>query len=77
MGIRQAAQSAANTPLEQWRPSWLKFETASLLDVPGYIMMHDHEKRAAGYPVTEDEMREFIKGRREADALLADPSLID
>jgi hypothetical protein len=66
-----------DTPLEQWSPGWLKMEVASLLDVPGYIMMHDHEKLAAGYPITDDEMRKFIKARREADAMLADPSSID
>lgn len=53
-----------DVPLEQWRPGWLKMEVASLLDVPGYIMMHDHEKRAAGYPATNDEMRAFIRKRR-------------
>jgi hypothetical protein len=40
------------TPLEQWPNGWLTFEVASLLDVPGYIVMHEDEKRIAGYPVT-------------------------
>lgn len=60
-----------DTPLENWTPAWLKMECASLLDAPNYIMMHDHEKRAEGLPVTDDEMRAFIRARREADADLA------
>lgn len=52
-----------DTPLDKWSIGWLKMEVASLLDTPGYIMMHDYEKRAAGYPVTQDEMREFIRAR--------------
>jgi hypothetical protein len=74
---QRAMKHPATTPIERWSPAWLKMEVASLLDVPGYIMMHDHEKKAAGYPVTDDEMRAFIKGRREADKLLANPSLIE
>jgi len=50
MSIRQAAKSAANTPLEQWRPSWLKFETASLLDVPGYVMIARPRKGRSRLP---------------------------
>jgi hypothetical protein len=65
------------TPLEKWPQGWLVMEVASLLDTPGYILMHEHERRKAGYPVTVDDMREFIRGRREADALLANPELID
>jgi hypothetical protein len=66
-----------NTPLEEWPPAWLKLEVCSLLDMPGYILWHDHEKREHGYPVTLDEMREFIRNRREADDLLAHPEKID
>ena len=32
------------TPLEQWPNGWLTFEVASLLDVPGYIVMHEERK---------------------------------
>ena len=63
-----------DTPLDKWPPGWLKMEVASLLDTPGYIMMHDHEKVAAGHPVSQDEMRRFIRARREADAFLANPT---
>lgn len=60
-----------NTQIDEWPPDRLEIEMASLLDVPGYILMHDQEKRAAGYPVSQDEMREFIHNRRKADAFLA------
>ena len=53
-----------DTPLNKWPAGWLKMEVASLLDTPGYIMTHDHEKRAAGHPVTQDEMRDFIRAAR-------------
>ena len=66
-----------NTPLDKWPPAWLKIECASLLDTPGYIMMTDHEREHGGYPASDAERREFIAGRREADALLADPSKLD
>lgn len=75
--MKPKMQHPATTPLDQWRPGWLKMEVASLLDVPGYFMMHDHEKKTAGYPVTNEEMREFIKNRREVDNLLANPELIE
>ena len=63
-----------DTPLNKWPPGWLKIEVANLLDTPGYILMQDHEKRAAGYPVTQDEMRDFIRARREADDFLLNPT---
>lgn len=53
-----------NTPLEEWPPAWLKLEVASMTDNHMYIIMHDHEKKAAGLPVTEDEMRAYIKAHR-------------
>lgn len=65
-----------DVPLEQWTPAWLKMECASLLDIPMFIMLTDAEKRKVGYPVTKDEMRAFIRARREADAMLANPDLI-
>lgn len=77
MRPRPKMKHPATTPLENWSPGWLKMEVASLLDVPGYAMMHDHEKLAAGYPVSIAEMIAFIKARREADALLANPELIE
>lgn len=51
-------------PIEQWTPGWLRMECANLLDRPDYILMHDHEKRAAGLPVTGQEMIRFVQARR-------------
>ena len=66
-----------NTPLDEWPLAWLKIECASLLDTPGYILATDDEKRRDGLPATVNEMREFIRGRRIGDAILADPTLLD
>lgn len=74
---RKETKHPATTPLEKWSPAWLKMEVASLLDVPGYLMLHDSDKKLCGYPISNDEMREFISGRREADRLLANPELIE
>jgi len=48
-------------PLEQWPPGWLKLQTASLLGMSDYLLMYDYEKRKAGLPVSDEEMREFKK----------------
>ena len=58
-----------NTPLKDWPPGWLKMECASILGEALFIMLHDHAKRAKGYPVTNDEMREFISASRARPAL--------
>jgi len=54
------------TPLEQWPPAWLKLEVASMLDDAKFMTMHEHEKQARGLPVTNEEMRAFIRSHREA-----------
>lgn len=51
-------------PLDQWPPGWLKMAVASLLDMPEYIMMHDHDREDRELPVTHDEMRAFIQSHR-------------
>jgi hypothetical protein len=48
-------------PLEKWPPGWLKFQIASLMGSPEYLLMHDHEKRKAKLPVSIEEMRKYIK----------------
>lgn len=53
-----------DTPLEQWTQGWLVLEVASLLDRPEYILLYDAERKAKGWPVTQDEMRAFIRERR-------------
>jgi hypothetical protein len=50
-----------NTPLEEWPSGWLKMEVASMLGDCTYIMMHDHEKKAADLPVTDEDMRTYIR----------------
>lgn len=64
-------------PLSQWSDGWLKMEVASLLDTPGYILMSDVENEREGYPASRDQRADFIASRREADALLADPSKLE
>lgn len=58
-------------PLSEWSEGWLKMEVASLLDVPGYILMSKDERKRADYPSTRVGRMEFIAARREADAFLA------
>ena len=52
-------------PLEKWPPGWLKLQVASLMGSPDYILMQDHEKREANLPVSEEEMRQYIKAESE------------
>ena len=54
-----------DTPLEEWPRGWLVLEVGNILNIPLYIMMHDHEKKEKGYPITIDEMKNFIKKHRE------------
>lgn len=44
-----------NVPLSQWTDGWLKMSVSSYTD-DYYIMMHDHEKRERGWPVSRQEM---------------------
>lgn len=53
-----------NTPIDYWPLAWLRMDCAFLLDNPAFVLMHDDEKRKQRLPVTEDEMREFIKAYR-------------
>lgn len=48
-------------PLEKWPPGWLKLQVASLTGSPEYLLMRDHEKRKANLPVSDEEMRAYIK----------------
>jgi hypothetical protein len=49
-----------DTPLEEWPDGWLVMEVASLLDEPGYIMMHEYERKALGWPDSLEARRKFI-----------------
>jgi hypothetical protein len=51
-------------PLEEWSTSWLKLEVAQLLKSPKYVIMTHDEKLDHDYPVTDEEMRDFIRARR-------------
>jgi hypothetical protein len=53
-------------PLEKWPPGWLRFQVASLMGSPDYLIMTDSEKRKAKLPISFDEMREYIKACRDA-----------
>ena len=55
-----------DTPIEKWPAGWLKLEMASLLKNPNYIIMHDYEKERENYPVTNEQMVEFIQNNRSA-----------
>lgn len=68
--------SLKDVPLNRWSTGQLKMEVASLLDTPGYILMSDSEMEREGYPAGDDQRRDFIASRREADAMLANPDLI-
>lgn len=61
---RRPLPHPSTTPLEEWPPGWLVLETASLLDEPGYIMMHEHERRAHGLPDSDEARRAFIREHR-------------
>jgi hypothetical protein len=40
---------------------WLKLEVAALLGMPEYIMMFPQQCRERGLPVTEEQMRAYIR----------------
>lgn len=50
-----------NTPLDEWPAPWLRMECASILKWSGYLLATESEKRAEGAPVTDDEMRTYIR----------------
>lgn len=54
------------TPIEEWSNGWLALETASLLDKPEFVIMHDDERRKAKLPSSRQEMIDFIKAKRNA-----------
>lgn len=66
-----------DVPFHKWSDGWLVMEVASLLDTPGYILINDAERDREGYPASRDQRADFVASRREADALLADPSKLD
>ena len=69
-GDRTAGEQAAvskhpnTTPLAEWPQAWLTFACASILQRPEFIAMRDDERRAAGLPVSDGDMRAFIAEHR-------------
>lgn len=62
-----AMQLPQDVPIEDWSRGWLVFTCASILEEPQFLFMYDEEKRKRGWPVTMDEMRDFIRKDREKD----------
>jgi len=62
------AKRPNDVPLKDWSPGWLKMETSRILmmhfDIQYYLVMTDQEKVKAELPVTNEEMRQFIKEQR-------------
>ncbi|MTJ93889.1 MAG: hypothetical protein F8N36_13675 [Desulfovibrio sp.] len=56
-----------NTPLSKWTDGWLKMSVAGHT-APEYIVMHDHEKRDRGWPVTRQEMIDLLVHRGDVPA---------
>jgi hypothetical protein len=54
-------------PIQEWSSGWLKLECSSLLKDAYFLILHDEEKRARGYPVTDDEMRKYIREHQKGD----------
>lgn len=56
-----------NVPLEQWNDGWLKMSVSCHVD-PTYLIAHEHEKRERGWPVTRQEMIEFLVSKDDVPA---------
>lgn len=61
------AKHPQNVPLHQWTDGWLKLSVAMHTD-PFFLAMHDHEKRAKGWPVTRAEMIALLVEKGEVPA---------
>ncbi|WP_234053677.1 MULTISPECIES: hypothetical protein [unclassified Xanthobacter] len=49
------AHHPQNVPLTEWTDGWLKMSVCEYTDAL-YLVAHDEEKRARGWPVTREEM---------------------
>lgn len=61
------AHHPQNTPLSQWPDGWLTLSVASHTH-PQYIALHADEKREHGWPVTREEMIQFLIDRGDVPA---------
>lgn len=53
--------SLLEKPLEQWTEGQLKFEVASKLNNPSYIVMSELEKRKLYYPISREAMMTYLR----------------
>lgn len=63
MSLLKFAKSLLNKPLEEWSEGQLKFETASLLNLPEYIIMQNQEKKDLDYPITKEDMITYLRSK--------------
>jgi len=56
-----------NVPLDKWTDGWLKMSVAGHI-CPTYIMAHDCEKAAKGWPITRAAMIDFLVMKRDIPA---------
>ena len=59
--LPKALPTPDNTPLDQWSVDWLRVEVAVLIGRPNYLWITDAEKKKLKYPVTEAQMKKFIR----------------
>lgn len=50
----------ARHPLSEWNIAWLRLDVAVALDDDLYIVMTNAEKEQKGYPITREEMIDYI-----------------
>lgn len=51
----------------------LELKVSALLGDPHFFRMREHERRTNGYPVTREEMLEFVQDHWEESQRLIDP----
>lgn len=51
--------------VDSWPRGWLVLEVANLARRPDYIVMYDEEREAQGLPVSTEDMRAYVRRRRE------------
>lgn len=56
-----------NTPLFEWTDGWLTLSVCAHTDV-SYMVAHEHEKRARGWPVTRAEKIALLVERGDLPA---------
>ncbi len=54
----------STVPIDKWPQGWCALECANILDDSKFLMASIAEKEERGWPVSLDEMRQFIKADR-------------